>query len=152
MTLVRLEPAALWSRVKHSTTEPLRSLYHIISYKSLAWIKLRHCILAQNLNVRFCVITWLHPTSKGGTLILSYIRSLGSIFGVKHFEFQYFHIFCVFRKNDIVFGYEDFVDIFWGPSQNWTIFRGHFYAFYGLFFRSRYRMGGGIFFGAAKIS
>ena len=23
---VRLEPAALWSRVKHSTTEPLRSL------------------------------------------------------------------------------------------------------------------------------
>ena len=24
-TLVRLEPAALWSRVKHSTTEPLRS-------------------------------------------------------------------------------------------------------------------------------
>ena len=27
MTLVRLEPAALRSRVKHSTTEPLRSLY-----------------------------------------------------------------------------------------------------------------------------
>ena len=26
MTPVRLEPAALWSRVKHSTTEPLRSL------------------------------------------------------------------------------------------------------------------------------
>ena len=25
MTLVRLEPAAPWSRVKHSTTEPLRS-------------------------------------------------------------------------------------------------------------------------------
>ena len=25
MTPVRLEPAALWSRVKHSTTEPLRS-------------------------------------------------------------------------------------------------------------------------------
>ena len=23
---VKLEPAALWSRVKHSTTEPLRSL------------------------------------------------------------------------------------------------------------------------------
>ena len=22
-----------------------------------------------------------------------------------------------------------FVDIFWGLSQNWTIFRGHFYAF-----------------------
>ena len=26
MTLVRLEPASLWSQVKHSTTEPLRSL------------------------------------------------------------------------------------------------------------------------------
>ena len=25
MTPVRLKPAALWSRVKHSTTEPLRS-------------------------------------------------------------------------------------------------------------------------------
>ena len=29
-------------------------------------------------------------------------------------------------------GYQDFVDIFLGSSQNWTIFRGHFYAFYGL--------------------
>ena len=24
--------------------------------------------------------------------------------------------------------------IFWGSSQNWTIFRGHFFAFKGLFF------------------
>ena len=39
-------------------------------------------------------------------------------------------------------GHEDFVDIFWGSSQNWTIFRGHFYAFYnGLFLRATYRMG-----------
>ena len=30
MTPVRLEPAAPWSRVKHSTTEPLRS--HNIGY------------------------------------------------------------------------------------------------------------------------
>ena len=28
-----------------------------------------------------------------------------------------------------------------GQAQNWTIFRGHFYAFYGLFLISRYRMG-----------
>ena len=28
-----------------------------------------------------------------------------------------------------------------GSSQNWTIFRGHFSAFKGLFLRSRYRMG-----------
>ena len=26
-------------------------------------------------------------------------------------------------------GYEDFVDILLGLSQNWTGFRGHFYAF-----------------------
>ena len=31
MTPVRLEPAALRSRVKHSTTEPLRSLYSSIA-------------------------------------------------------------------------------------------------------------------------
>ena len=31
VTLVRLEPAASWSRVKHSTTEPLRSLKKILS-------------------------------------------------------------------------------------------------------------------------
>ena len=42
------------------------------------------------------------------------------------------------------------MDIFWGSSQNWTIFRGYFYASHGLFLRSLYRMG--IFFGVAKIS
>ena len=47
-------------------------------------------------------------------------------------------------------GYEDFVDIFLGSSQNWTIFRGHFYAFYGLFLRSSYRIGD--IFWVAKIS
>ena len=25
--------------------------------------------------------------------------------------------------------YEGFLDIFWESTQNWTIFRGHFYAF-----------------------
>ena len=28
-----------------------------------------------------------------------------------------------------ILGYEDFVDIFGGSSQNWTIFRGHFCVF-----------------------
>ena len=46
-------------------------------------------------------------------------------------------------------GCEDFVDIFLGSSQNWTIFKGHFYAFYGLFLRSRYRMG--LFLGFLKL-
>ena len=45
---------------------------------------------------------------------------------------------------------KDFVDIFLGSSHNWTIFRGHFYGFYGLFLNSRYRMGD--IFGVAKIS
>ena len=37
----------------------------------------------------------------------------------------------------IFFGYEDFVDTFWGSSQNWTIFL----CILGPFLRSRYRMG-----------
>ena len=37
---------------------------------------------------------------------------------------------------------------FWS-SQNWTIFRGNFYALKGLFLMSRYRIEGGIF-GVAK--
>ena len=61
-----------------------------------------------------------------GTLILSYIRRLGSIFWVQYFEFQYF---WGFQKNEYFGGHEDFVDFFGGSSQNWTIFRGHFYAF-----------------------
>ena len=40
-----------------------------------------------------------------------------------------FNIFGGFQKTEYFCGYEDFVDIFWGSSQNWTIFRGHFYAF-----------------------
>ena len=62
----------------------------------------------------------------GGTLVFSYIRRLGSFFGVQKFEFKYF---LGFQKNEFFWGYGDFVDIFWGSSQNWTIFRGHIYAF-----------------------
>ena len=40
-----------------------------------------------------------------------------------------------------IFGYEDFVDIVLGSSQNWNIFWGHFYAFLGIFLRLGYRMG-----------
>ena len=45
------------------------------------------------------------------------------------FKILSFNIFGGFQKNEYFWGYEDFVDIFWGSSQNWTIFRGHFYAF-----------------------
>ena len=63
----------------------------------------------------------------GGTLIFSYIRRLGSFFGVK---FLNFNIFWVFQKNDYIFlGYETFVDIFSGSPQDWTSFRGYLYVF-----------------------
>ena len=63
----------------------------------------------------------------GGTLIFAYIRRHGSFFWVQNFELQYFWGFS--EKINIFLGYEYFVDIFLGSSQNWTTFRGHFYAF-----------------------
>ena len=42
------------------------------------------------------------------------------------------------------------MDVFWGTSQNWTIFRGHFYAFFGSFFKVKVQ--NGVYFGVAKIS
>ena len=50
-----------------------------------------------------------------GTLIFSHIRRLGPFFG---FKILNFNIFGVFRKKNIFGGYEDFVDIFLGSSQN----------------------------------
>ena len=85
-------------------------------------------------------ISWARPQGGGGggTLIFSYIRRLGPFFGFKILNFD---IFLGFQKNKYFLGYENFVDIFWESSKNWTIFRGHFYAFQGLFLRSRYRIG-----------
>ena len=63
----------------------------------------------------------------GGTMIFLYMRRLGSFFWVQILNFI---IFGGFQKNEYLFGYEDFVDIFLGgSSQNWTIFRGNFYEF-----------------------
>ena len=46
-----------------------------------------------------------------------------------------FDIFGGFQKNKYFLGYENFVDIFLGSSQNWNIFRGHFYGTeLGIFF------------------
>ena len=47
-------------------------------------------------------------------------------------------------------GMKIFWIFFWGHHKNWTIFRGHFYAFQGRFLRTRYKMGD--IFGFAKIS
>ena len=88
----------------------------------------------------------------GGTLIFSYIRRLGPFWGVQHFlGFQ--------KKKKYLFGFEDFVDIFFWCHHKLDFFfggggggggAGHFYAFKGLFLRSKFGMG--IFFGVAKIS
>ena len=69
-----------------------------------------------------------NPRPQGGTLIFSYIRRLGSFFGVQNFEFQYFFYFFFWgggggvRKMNIFGGYEDFVDIyiffFWGGGHH----------------------------------
>ena len=66
-----------------------------------------------------------HPNPRGGTPIFSHIGA--SYFLV--FKILNFDIFGGFLKNEYSIGYEDFVDIFGGSSQNWAIFRGHFYAF-----------------------
>ena len=55
----------------------------------------------------------IQPRGGGGTLIFSYIRRLGPFFGVKNFEF-----FGGFQKNKYFLGYENFVGIFLGSSQN----------------------------------
>ena len=66
-------------------------------------------------------------------LIFSYIRRCGQFFFEVGFKILNFNIFVFFwggfQKNEYCLGYEDFVDIFGGSSQNLTIFRGHFYAF-----------------------
>ena len=43
-----------------------------------------------------------------------------------------------------IFGYKDFVGIFGGSSQNWTLFVGHFYAFVKV-------QNGGYFWGCMKF-
>ena len=56
----------------------------------------------------------MHRNNPGGTLIFSYIRSLGSFFGVQNFEFQYFFWFS---EKLIILGFKDFVENFLGSSQ-----------------------------------
>ena len=64
---------------------------------------------------------------QGGTLIFSYIRRLASFLGGS--KLKNIYILGLFSENEYFWGHDDFVDIFWRSSQNWTIFRDHFYAF-----------------------
>ena len=75
------------------------------------------------------------------------------MFKILNFNIFFFFFFFFFffwgggggggSENEYFLGYEDFVIFFFwgGSSQNWIIFRAHFYAFYGLFLRSMYKMG-----------
>ena len=78
----------------------------------------------------------------GGTLIFSHIHRLGLFFGVQNSEFQYFFLGGGrgFEKNVYFWGYEDFVDIFWGSSQSWASLRIISMHFRVFFLRSRYRI------------
>ena len=59
----------------------------------------------------------------GGTLIFSYIRRLGSFFGVQKFEFQYFIFFFFFLGGEggsekyFFLGYENLKIYFWGHRK-----------------------------------
>ena len=77
----------------------------------------------------------------GGTLIFSHIRRLGPFWGVQNLELG-----GGVRKNEYFWGYEDFVDILVGSSQNRTGFRGHVCAFLVLFLMSIlfFFLGGGV--------
>ena len=60
-------------------------------------------------------------------MIFSLIRRLGLFifffWGGGGFKILNFNIFGGFQKNSYFWGYEDFVDIFWGSSQDWASLR-----------------------------
>ena len=61
----------------------------------------------------------------GGTLIFSYIHRLRLFYGGQNLNFN---ILWVFRKLNNFGGMKILWIFFGGTLQNWTIFRGHFYA------------------------
>ena len=65
------------------------------------------------------------------------------------FKILNFNIFWGFQKNEYFWGYEDFVDIFLGSSQNWASLRVISMHFRVFFLRSMYRIG--IFLGLLKF-
>ena len=77
-----------------------------------------------------CFVIGVPGWGGGGTLIFSHKRRLGLFFG---FKILNFNIFWGFQKNEYFWGYEDFVDIFGGSSQNWASLRvisKHFRVFF----------------------
>ena len=71
-----------------------------------------------------------HSNPRGRGVLWYFHTHVGSGYfflgGGQNFEFRYF---LGFSEKWYSFGYEVFVDILGGSSQNWAIFSGHFYAF-----------------------
>ena len=64
------------------------------------------------------LLTLLTNSSTEANLVFHTYLGSGPFFGFKTFNFN---IFGGFQKKKYFLGYEDFVDIFGGSSQNWTI-------------------------------
>ena len=82
----------------------------------------------------------------GGTLILSYIRKLGSFLGFEIFEFQYFFFWGGgggVQKNEYFWGYEDFVD-FLGVITKFGLYLGVISMHFRVFFYGQGKERGGL--------
>ena len=99
MTPVRLEPAAPQSRVKHSTTEPLCSLFSRIIFSTLFYKKYIICIYGINIcgpaHKTLVLITLVsRDDSNKPAHKAAYVRSLTRAFA--------FHIHKVRKKSGLL--------------------------------------------------
>ena len=80
VTPVRLEPTALWSRVKHSTTEPLRSHFRTVTRYNIPVEKqtsLGTSLLKQLVKVNFDVTNtnaFICNNSEGMNIMIIYLH------------------------------------------------------------------------------
>ena len=66
------------------------------------------------------------PRGRGEGVLWYFHTYVGSGYFLGFKILNLIFIGCFFQKTEYFWGYEDFVGIFLGSSQNWTIFRGHF--------------------------
>ena len=112
MTPVRLEPAALRSRVKHSTTEPLRSLNFICGTSEYCWVFLLFSVAlgVAKLTPLIGFIVSMFPASFARSRKNRDILSYHFICGINMEKIK--RIFCFYFPLDLVFeSYHPF-DIF----------------------------------------
>ena len=77
MTLVRLEPAAPWSQVKHSISEPLHSLFYQQMTKVAIWKELKIDLMKNFTNVvplscgcDLIDVSYFQGSAKGANIVL----------------------------------------------------------------------------------